>query len=155
MWRSPMVQPLLAAARNPTSQRSRVSKLALVIQSLGKIEKSSLNNLEPCLTLEQIQIVRHQCQQVKVDPAIQKYIIDLVRSTRNDREIGLGVSPRGSVALHRTAQVWAWLEGRSDVLPEDVKDLALSVVAHRIRPNGGRRSPNIMARLLQEVAVIP
>jgi MoxR-like ATPase len=120
----------------------------------GLSTSTSVNNLEPCITLEQIQTIRHQCQQVKVDPAIQKYIIDLVRSTRNDSEIGLGVSPRGSVALHRTAQVWAWLQGRSYVIPDDVKDLALSVLAHRIMPIGGRRGSNIIARLLQEVAVI-
>jgi MoxR-like ATPase len=120
----------------------------------GLSTSTPVNNLEPCITLEQIQTIRHQCQQVKVDPAIQKYIIDLVRSTRNDSEIGLGVSPRGSVALHRTAQAWAWLQGRSYVIPDDVKDLALPVLAHRIMPIGGRRGSNIIARLLQEVAVI-
>jgi MoxR-like ATPase len=120
----------------------------------GLSTSTPVNNLEPCITLEQIQTIRHLCQQVKVDPAIQKYIIDLVRSTRNDSEIGLGVSPRGSVALHRTAQVWAWLQGRSYVIPDDVKDLALPVLAHRIMPIGGRRGSNIIARLLQEVAVI-
>jgi MoxR-like ATPase len=123
-----------------------------MLQGLSTI--TSVNNLEPCITLEQIQTIRHQCQQVKVDPAIQKYIIDLVRSTRNDSEIGLGASPRGSVALHRTAQAWAWLNGRSYVIPDDVKDLALPVLAHRIMPIGGRRGSNIIARLLQEVAVI-
>ena len=113
-----------------------------------------VNSLEPCITLEQLQTMRHQCQQVKVDPAIQKYIIDLVRATRNDSEIGLGVSPRGAVALHKTTQAWAWLQGRAYAIPDDVKDLALPVLAHRIMPSGGRRGTQIISRLLQEVAVI-
>ncbi len=120
----------------------------------GLTNGTPVNNLEPCITLEQLQTIRHQCQQVKVDPAIQKYIIDLVRATRNDSEIGLGVSPRGAVALHRTAQAWAWLHGRAYAIPDDVKDLALYVLAHRIMPVGGRRGTQIIARLLQEVPVI-
>jgi MoxR-like ATPase len=120
----------------------------------GLTTGTPVNQLEPCITLEQLQGIRHQCQQVKVDPAIQKYIIDLVRATRNDSEIGLGVSPRGAVALHRTTQAWAWLQGRAYAIPDDVKDLALAVLAHRIMPIGGRRGAQIIARLLQEVAVI-
>jgi MoxR-like ATPase len=110
-------------------------------------------NLEPCISLEQLQAIQQQCQQVKVDPAIQQYMVDLVRATRNDREISLGVSPRGSVALYRATQAWAWLQGRSYALPDDVKDLALYVLAHRIMTIGGRRGTQIIARLLQEVPV--
>jgi MoxR-like ATPase len=113
----------------------------------------SIANLEPCISLEQLQAIQHQCQQVKVDPAIQKYIIDLVRATRADREISLGVSPRGSVALYRTTQAWAWLQGRSYALPDDVKDLALYVLAHRIIAIGGRRGTQVITRLLQEVPI--
>jgi MoxR-like ATPase len=112
-----------------------------------------VNSLETCITLEEVQAIRQQCQQVKVELTIQQYIIDLVRATRNDREISLGASPRGAVALHRATQVWAWLQGRSYALPDDVKDLALYVLAHRIMPIGGRRGTHIIARLLQEVTV--
>jgi MoxR-like ATPase len=119
----------------------------------GLTTGKSVNNLEPCITIEEVQSIRQQCQQVKVEPSIQQYIIDLVRATRNDSEISLGASPRGAVALHRTTQVWAWLQGRSYALPDDVKDLALYVLAHRIMPIGGRRGTHIIARLLQEVTV--
>ena len=110
-------------------------------------------NLEPCISLEQLQAIQQQCQQIKVDPAIQQYIVDLVRATRNDSEISLGVSPRGSVALYRASQAWAWLHGRSYALPDDVKDLALYVLSHRIIATGGRRGSQVIARLLQEVPV--
>ncbi len=119
----------------------------------GLATGTSISNLEPCISLEQLQAIQQQCQQVKIDRAIQKYIVDLVRATRNDSEISLGVSPRGSVALYRTTQAWAWLQGRSYALPDDVKDLALYVLAHRIIAVGGRRGTQVVTRLLQEVPV--
>jgi MoxR-like ATPase len=119
----------------------------------GLATGTSVANLEPCISLEQVAAIQQQCQQVKVDRAIQQYIIDLVRATRNDSEISLGVSPRGSVALYRATQAWAWLQGRAYALPDDVKDLALYVLAHRIIAVGGRRGTQVIARLLQEVPV--
>jgi MoxR-like ATPase len=110
-------------------------------------------NLEPCITLEQLQAIQHQCQQIKVDPAIQQYIVDLVRATRSDSEISLGVSPRGCVALYRATQAWAWLQGRAYALPDDVKDLALYVLSHRIISTGGKRGSQVISRLLKEVPV--
>jgi MoxR-like ATPase len=109
--------------------------------------------LEPCISLEQLQAIQQQCQQIKVDPAIQKYIVDLVRATRNDSEISLGVSPRGCVALYRATQAWAWLHGRAYALPDDVKDLALYVLSHRVIATGSRRGSQVISRLLKEVPV--
>jgi MoxR-like ATPase len=119
----------------------------------GLTTGTPVNNLEPCITLEQLDAMQHQCKQVKVDRAIQQYLINLVRATRTDSEISLGVSPRGAVALHRAAQAWAWLQDRSYALPDDVKDLALYVLSHRILPIGNRRGTQIISRLLGEVAV--
>jgi MoxR-like ATPase len=119
----------------------------------GLATGNSVENLEPCISLAQIQEIQQQCRQVKVDPAIQRYIVDLVRATRNDSEISLGVSPRGSVALYRAAQAWAWLQGRAYALPDDVKDLALYVLSHRIMTIGGRSGTQVIARLLQAVPV--
>ncbi len=119
----------------------------------GLTTGTPVNNLEPCITLEQLQSMQHQCQQVKVDLAIQQYLVNLVRATRNDSEIALGVSPRGAVSLHRATQAWAWLQGRSYALPDDVKDLALYVLSHRILPIGNHRGTQIISRLLGEVAI--
>jgi MoxR-like ATPase len=119
----------------------------------GLATGTSVNNLEPCITTAQLQELQLQCQQVKLDPAIARYIVDLVRATRNDSEISLGVSPRGSVALYRATQAWAWLQGRSYALPDDVKDLAVYVLAHRIMTNGGRRGTHVIERLLQSVPI--
>ena len=119
----------------------------------GLATGSSIANLAPCITLAEVQAIQHQCQQVKVDPAIAQYIVDLVRATRNDREISLGVSPRGCVALYRATQAWTWLQGRTYALPDDVKELAVYVLAHRIGTIGGRRGNSSIARLLQEVPI--
>jgi MoxR-like ATPase len=113
----------------------------------------SVANLEPCISVEQLQAIQYQCQQVKVDAAIAQYIVDLVRATRQDSEIGLGVSPRGSVALYRATQAWAWLQGRAYAVPDDVKELAVYVLAHRIMTVGGRRGTQAIARLLQQVPI--
>ncbi len=110
-------------------------------------------SLEPCITLAQLQAMQQECQQVKVDTAIGRYIVELVRATRNDSEITLGVSPRGSVALYRATQAWAWLQGRTYALPDDVKDLAVYVLSHRIVTVGGRRGNQAIARLLQQVPI--
>jgi MoxR-like ATPase len=119
----------------------------------GLATGNSVENLEPCISLAQLQEIQQQCRQVKVDPAIQRYIVDLVRATRNDSEISLGVSPRGSVALYRAAQAWAWLQGRAYALPDDVKDLALYVLSHRLMTIGGRSGTQVITRLLQAVPV--
>jgi MoxR-like ATPase len=119
----------------------------------GLATGNSISTLEPCISVEQLQAMQQQCQQVKVDLAIQKYIVALIRATRHDREISLGVSPRGSVALYRATQAWAWLQGRAYALPDDVKDLAIYVLSHRILTIGGRRGSQAIERLLQEVPI--
>jgi MoxR-like ATPase len=119
----------------------------------GLATGNSISNLEPCISVEQLQAMQQQCQQVKVDLAIQKYIVALIRATRHDREISLGVSPRGSVALYRATQAWAWLQGRTYALPDDVKDLAIYVLSHRILTIGSRRGSQTIERLLQEISI--
>ena len=112
-----------------------------------------LTQLEPCITLDQVRELRQHCRQVKVDTSLQQYILNLVRSTRNREDITLGVSPRGAVALQRSAQALAFLEGRDYAIPDDVKFLAPHVLAHRIIPTGGRKAHTIVEALLRSVAV--
>jgi MoxR-like ATPase len=69
---------------------------------------------------------------VKVDTSVSRYLLEIVRQTRQSRQLELGVSPRGALALHRAAQARAHLQGRDFVVPDDVKTLVLPVLAHRI-----------------------
>jgi MoxR-like ATPase len=69
---------------------------------------------------------------VRVDPSVADYIVRLVEQTRGDPRLRLGISPRGSLALFRTSQAIALIQGREYVTPDDVRDLAGPVLAHRI-----------------------
>jgi len=113
----------------------------------------AVEELQPCLGLEEILELRRLCASVKLEQSLKEYIVNLVRSTREDEEITLGVSPRGAVSLHRAAQALAFLSGRDYVIPDDVKDLAPHVLSHRLIPAGGRRSKTIIDRLLRSIAI--
>lgn len=69
---------------------------------------------------------------VRVDDTVRKYIVDLITSTRDNAGLSLGASPRAGLALYKTSQAWAALEGREYVTPDDVKLLARSVLPHRL-----------------------
>jgi MoxR-like ATPase len=112
-----------------------------------------LDQLQPCISLEEVQALRRQCARVRVETHLQKYILRLVRSTRDREEIALGISPRGAVALQRSAQALAFLEGREFVTPDDVKFLTPHVLSHRLIPTGGRKADTIVEQLLLEIAV--
>lgn len=109
--------------------------------------------LKPCISLEEVRELQRLCAQVRVETSLQHYILDLVRATRHDEEITLGVSPRGTVALHKAVQALAFLEGREYAIPDDVKELAPAVLSHRIIPMGGRRGRAIVNRLLRSVPI--
>jgi len=109
-----------------------------------------VENLEPCLSLDEL---RESCGSIAVETPLQQYILNLVRATRDDDEITLGVSPRGAVALQKATQAYAFLEGRDYAIPDDVKSIAPHVLAHRLIPTGGRKAQAIVARLLETVAV--
>lgn len=112
-----------------------------------------LDELQPCITPEELKELQHLCSQVKVDQSIQQYIVNLVRATREDEEVTLGVSPRGTVALQRSCQALAFLEDRDYVIPDDVKFLAPNVLCHRMIPSGGRKAIAIVERLLRSIPI--
>lgn len=124
------------------------------LQMLQRLaEGVTVEDLQPCISLEDVQELRRLCQGVKVEISLQQYILDLVRATRADEEITLGVSPRGTVALQRGTQALAFLEGRDYAIPDDVKFLAPHVLSHRLIPSGGRRAKTIVERLLRSVPI--
>jgi MoxR-like ATPase len=91
-----------------------------------------LEHLEAVVSPESILGLRAHVAAIHVAPDVRRYITSIVRATRGQEEIELGVSPRGSLALYRGAQAYAILRGRSFVTPDDVKYLALAVLAHRL-----------------------
>lgn len=124
------------------------------LQMLQRLQnRGALEELQPCLSIADVQELRRRAALVNVEQSLQQYILNLVRATRHDEEITLGVSPRGTVALHRAAQAMAFLDDRDYVLPDDVKSLAPHVLAHRMIPVGGRRARAIVDRLLNATPI--
>lgn len=76
---------------------------------------------------------REAARRVEVSDDVLGYVVDLVRATRSAPAVRLGVSPRGATALLSATRVWAWLQGRPYATPDDVKAMALPVLAHRLR----------------------
>jgi MoxR-like ATPase len=112
-----------------------------------------LVDLQPCITLLEVEQLQRICSKVKINTSLQHYMLDLVRATRHDEEITLGVSPRGTVALQRATQALAFLSGRDYAIPDDVKFLAPYVLCHRLIPSGGRRAKTVMERLLRCIPI--
>jgi len=99
-----------------------------------------------------------QVKAVRFDKAVAEYLLRLIEQTRSDARLRLGISPRGSLALYRTAQARACIECRDYVLPEDIRALAVPVLAHRIMLDtkakyGGLRPHNIIQEALEKVPV--
>ena len=91
-----------------------------------------LEKLEPVLTGLQIGRMQQMVQEVRTDQSVSVYIVDIVRQTRTDPRLRLGVSPRGSLMLCRAAQAAAFAQGRDYVIPDDVQRLAPYVLSHRL-----------------------
>jgi MoxR-like ATPase len=116
-------------------------------------QRVSTDELKPCISLEEVLNLQRFVSQVKVTADLQKYMLNLVRASRSDDEITLGVSPRGTIALQKATQALAFLEGRDYAIPDDVKLLAPHVLSHRLIPAGGRQAKTIVERLLRSVPV--
>jgi MoxR-like ATPase len=116
-------------------------------------ERISTDELKPCISLEEVLELQRLVSRIQVAAELQQYILNLVRSSRSDDEITLGVSPRGTIALQKATQALAFLEGRDYPIPDDVKLLAPHVLSHRLIPAGGRQAKTIVERLLRSVPV--
>lgn len=92
-----------------------------------------INNIEvPVMTDKDIINLQEEVRNVRVTEQVKKYIVDIAGSTRDDRNVTLGISPRGSIALYKAAKAFAYIYEREYVTPDDVKTAAVSVLAHRI-----------------------
>ncbi len=99
-------------------------------------ERHPLEDLEPVVSGEDVLRLQASVRGVRVDPSVLDYLLALVRATRSNRHLSVGASPRGALFLSRAAQARALLLGRDFVLPDDVKALAVPVLAHRVIATG-------------------
>lgn len=90
------------------------------------------SGVRPVATAADLAAGRRAIQDIRVEPAVQQYIVDLCRATRQAPSLQLGVSPRGTTWVLHAAKAWAWLSGRSFVTPDEVKAVAKPCLRHRV-----------------------
>ncbi len=128
-------------------------------QILTRFERGTpLDTLSAVMTGSDLVALQARCREVAVAEAIRSYLVAIVRATRDNDKVRLGASPRASQGLYRAAQALAAIRGRDFVLPDDVKTMAVPVLAHRLVVNAdallaGRAKESIVSEVLQTVPV--
>jgi len=118
-----------------------------------------VEQLKAVLTLDQLKQLQAEVHAVRVDDAINDYLLEIITRTRKHDDLALGVSTRGAITLFRAVQGLAFSEGRDYAIPDDVKRLIVPVLAHRVICRGSMRfaqrsrSRGILEQILQNVPV--
>lgn len=117
-----------------------------------------IDSLEPVLSVEDIKEIQEVVKRIHVEPVVLDYVVSVVHATRNNEALLLGASPRGSLALVRTSQARALLDGRDYVIPDDVKGMVYWVLPHRFvtrerERSSIRNSAGVIRSVLEEVEV--
>ena len=126
---------------------------------LLRFERSDpLATLDNVVELDDIRVMQQQVRQIKIEQSVRHYIVNICRQTRQHEDIELGASPRATMALYHTCQALAALNGRTYVIPDDVKTMAPYVLIHRLIINPqtrlrGRRSEDVIREVVDTVAV--
>ncbi len=118
-----------------------------------------VDSLNAATTGEQVLEMQKQVQAVRVNTSLAEYMLDLCEKTRRHQELTLGISTRGALTLYRAAQAMAYCEGRDYVIPDDIKQIVIPVLAHRIVCRGvlkedhRQRASQILKSLLDSLPV--
>jgi MoxR-like ATPase len=122
-------------------------------------EGNPLHSITNIASSEDIIQAQKTCLGVKVGDAVKDYIVEIVEATRKHEKISLGVSPRGCLALMKAAQALAGISNRAFITPDDIKALAVPVLAHRIilkghaMAGGAIKTENIISDILNKIPV--
>ncbi|MGB3765493.1 MAG: MoxR family ATPase [Phormidesmis sp.] len=98
----------------------------------NQIEMHPINQIRPCVAIEEIFMLKQQVKQVRVSAELKRYVVDIVNATRQADGVQLGASPRGSIALMKVAQALALFDGYDFVTPDHIQEIAVPVLAHRL-----------------------
>lgn len=117
-----------------------------------------LAELEPVVESAEILALQKERREVKIEASVRDYIVRIARSTRENPDIQLGASPRATLSLYQVAQAWAAIQGRSFVIPDDIKKTSPSVLCHRliISPQAqlrGRTAEELISDIVTSVPV--
>ena len=115
------------------------------------MKKDPGEELEAVVSLDELAQMRDAVREVYVHPEIEKYMVEIVAMTRKKDKVIMGVSPRGTLALLRAVKAYAALSGRSYCIPDDVKTLAVPVLAHRLKVNYGYQTEGDSRKVIEEI----
>ena len=124
----------------------------------GEHRRDMVAALQPVLQPNTLSLLQHQVQEVHVSPKLIDYVQALVEHSRNSQSFLAGLSPRASLGLLASARAWAFIEGRSMVLPEDVQAVLACVTAHRLKPTGAgaanrKSATDLVGEWVKQVAI--
>lgn len=117
-----------------------------------------VDTLQPVINSEQLLKLQSVVREVRFDEVLNEYLLDIVAATRASDELHVGVSTRGALSLYRAAQALALLNGRDFVVPDDIKELAVPALSHRVLPKGtlqGHQREFVEAIIARVTASVP
>jgi len=119
------------------------------------LKAEPLAELEALVSIDDLMQVREEAKQVHVAKCVMEYIAHIVEATRDKKEVLMGVSPRGTLALLHAAKAYAYLQGRNFVTPDDIKTLVIPIMTHRIvlQYGKGEDKKAFLQRVLENVVV--
>ncbi|MCQ4922518.1 MoxR family ATPase [Tissierella carlieri] len=112
----------------PTKEEEKI----IIRKNIG----NPLDNIDPIINHEELNHILSEISKVSIQDEVMDYLVNIVNETRNKKEIELGVSPRGSIALFKASRAYAAINGRDYIVPEDIKTMAPYVLNHRIIARG-------------------
>ncbi len=119
------------------------------------LREEPLETLEPVCRCQDLTELQEACRGVYIHGELLSYMVQVIHATRQHRQVANGVSPRGTLALVRAAQGYAMVRGRDYVVPEDIKAVAVPVMAHRLclsaESEGGRGARQVIREILETV----
>jgi MoxR-like ATPase len=122
-----------------------------------RVAQGQTNRLGACIDADELRLLKAEVDGVHVDPVVADYAIGIARATREHRDLAVGASPRGTVAYVQMARAWAVTDGRDFVTPDDVADLAVPCLAHRVVLSDqawarGVRTDDVVRDVLRHIA---
>lgn len=127
-----------------------------MLENLG--DKVPFENVNVVTSKEEILEAQNEIANVKVSEKIEEYIVAIAEETRNDSRLSMGASPRATRGLYKASKTWAAMNGRDFVLPDDIKEIAIPVLAHRLVLLGASRysgltTETVLSNILEKVEV--
>jgi MoxR-like ATPase len=124
----------------------------------NQIQQHPIEQLKPCLSLEDIFTLKQAVKEVSISPDLKRYVVSIVHATRQAEEVQLGASPRGSIALMKIAQALALFDGCNAVRPKHIQEGAVPVLAHRLVLDpqarfSGKTAANIVMDIVKRLSV--